>query len=59
MPAPIRRRMTPSIAAKPENLQPKMAELNAAAPDVRQVPTLDQVKSWVAEAKTLPRQVSC
>lgn len=51
--------MTPSIAAKPENLQPKMAELNAAAPDVRQVPTLDQVKSWVAEAKTLPRQVSC
>ena len=41
----------------PENLYPKMAEVNAATPKVRQVPSLEQVKSWVMEAKTLPRQV--
>ncbi len=30
-----------------------------AKPKVRQVPSLDQVKTWIAEAKTMPRQITC
>ena len=38
-----------------ENLCAKMAEVNAEKNLVRQVPGLDQVTSWVAQAGDLPR----
>lgn len=41
-----------------ENLFAAMTDLNAAKQLVRQVPSLDQVKSWVAQAADLPRVIS-
>ncbi|MEL6892026.1 MAG: DUF4332 domain-containing protein [Actinomycetota bacterium] len=41
-----------------ENLWKKMTELNATKRLVRQVPSLEQVKDWVAQAGDLPRVVS-
>ena len=43
---------------KADNLQAKMAEVNAQKQLVRRVPTLAEVTSWVDMAKTLPRVVS-
>ena len=40
------------------NLQAKMAEVNEAKNLVRQVPSLSQVESWVAQAKELPRVIT-
>jgi predicted flap endonuclease-1-like 5' DNA nuclease len=40
---------------KAENLQAAMAATNAEKKLVRQVPGLESVKGWIAEAKTLPR----
>ena len=41
-----------------ENLFAKMAEVNGVKRLVRQVPSVEQVKRWVAEAATLPRVIS-
>lgn len=41
-----------------ENLQKKMVEVNEEKKLVRQVPSLSQVESWVAQAKDLPRVVT-
>ncbi len=43
---------------KAENLTQKMTEVNAAKKLVRKLPTLDQVKDWVEQAKKLPRIIS-
>ena len=43
---------------KAENLQLKMAELNAEKNLVRKVPTTAQVEEWVAQAKELPRVIT-
>ena len=43
---------------KADNLQAKMAEVNAQKQLVRRVPNLAEVTSWVDMAKTLPRVVS-
>jgi len=40
-----------------ENLHKKMLEVNEEKKLVRSTPTLDQVNSWVDEAKTLPRGI--
>lgn len=42
---------------KPENLQPKLGETNAAKKLVRKLPALSQVAGWVAQAQALPRAV--
>ena len=39
---------------KPENLQPKLEEVNAANNLVRRVPSLKEVEKMVAQAKELP-----
>ncbi len=41
-----------------ENLQAKMAEVNAEKKLVRRVPTLSEVTSWIDQAKALPRAVT-
>ena len=41
-----------------ENLQQKMATMNAEKHLVRQVPTAPQVQNWIEQAKTLPRAVT-
>ncbi len=41
-----------------ENLWKKMTDVNASKRLVRQVPSLAQVKSWVAQAADLPRVVT-
>jgi len=41
-----------------ENLQLKMAEVNEKKNLVRKVPTVEQIKDWVAQAKDLPRVVT-
>ncbi len=41
-----------------DNLFAAMTDLNAAKRLVRQVPSVDQVKDWVAQAKKLPRVVT-
>jgi predicted flap endonuclease-1-like 5' DNA nuclease len=41
----------------PANLHAKMVEINAAKKLVRQLPSEQQVQSWIAEAKGLPRVV--
>lgn len=41
-----------------ENLFAAMTDLNATKKLVRQVPSLDQVKDWVAQAGTLPRVIT-
>ena len=43
---------------KPENLYEKMVSVNQAKKLVRKLPTLEQVKSWVEQAKKLPRVVT-
>lgn len=49
----------PELAQRnPENLQAKMAEVNEAKKLVRKIPTVSQVKNWVAQAKELPRVVT-
>ena len=49
----------PELAQRnPENLQKKMAEVNEAKKLVRKIPTVSQVKDWVAQAKELPRVVT-
>lgn len=42
----------------PENLRAKLAEVNQEKRLVRKLPSLSQVQSWVAQAKSLPRGVS-
>jgi predicted flap endonuclease-1-like 5' DNA nuclease len=41
-----------------ENLQQKMATMNAEKHVVRQVPTAPHVQNWIEQAKTLPRAVT-
>jgi predicted flap endonuclease-1-like 5' DNA nuclease len=41
----------------PENLYAKLVEVNAEKKLVKKSPTLDNVKSWVEQAKALPRKV--
>ncbi len=41
----------------PDNLCVKLAETNAEKKLVRRLPTMKEVTSWVAQAKTLPRKV--
>jgi predicted flap endonuclease-1-like 5' DNA nuclease len=41
-----------------ENLFAALTDVNAAKQLVRQVPSLDQVKNWIAQAKQLPRVIS-
>jgi len=49
----------PELAQRnPENLQLKMAEVNEQEKLVRKIPTVDQVKAWIAQAKELPRKVT-
>jgi len=43
---------------KAENLQAKMAEVNAEKNLVRRVPTLSEVTGWVESAKGLPKAVT-
>ncbi len=43
---------------KAENLHKKMGEVNAAKRLVRQLPTVDQVAAWVAQAGSLPRVIT-
>lgn len=42
---------------KAENLHAKMVEINTAKKLVRQLPSLQMVESWVAQAKALPRAI--
>jgi predicted flap endonuclease-1-like 5' DNA nuclease len=49
----------PELAQRnPDNLYPKLSEINKAKKLVRRLPTADQVKDWVAQAKRLPRVVT-
>jgi predicted flap endonuclease-1-like 5' DNA nuclease len=49
----------PELAQRnPQNLYPKLAEVNAVKKLVRRVPALSQVEDWVAQAKDLPRKVT-
>lgn len=41
----------------PENLHGKMAEVNEANKLVKRTPTLSEVKSWIEQAKDLPRMI--
>jgi len=41
----------------PENLHAKILEVNARDKLVRRAPTLNEVRQWVEEAKTLPRKI--
>jgi predicted flap endonuclease-1-like 5' DNA nuclease len=41
----------------PDNLYAKIMEINEAKKLVRRPPTLEDVKSWVEQAKKLPRKV--
>ena len=41
----------------PENLHAKMLEVNEKKNLVRRLPTLNEVKQWIAEAKKLPRKI--
>jgi predicted flap endonuclease-1-like 5' DNA nuclease len=41
----------------PENLHMKMREVNARDELVRKLPTLNDVTSWIDQAKTLPRKI--
>ncbi len=42
---------------RPEVLHARLGDANAARKLVRQLPTLDQVRSWVEHAKSLPRVI--
>ncbi len=49
----------PELAQRnPENLHPKLVEVNEEKKLVRQVPAQSQVVKWVEEAKNLPRKVT-
>ncbi len=49
----------PELATRnAENLQQKMAEVNADKKLVRKVPSAKQVTDWVAQAKELPRLIT-
>ena len=41
-----------------DNLHAKLLEINAAKELVRRLPTADQLRTWVEEAKTLPRVIT-
>jgi predicted flap endonuclease-1-like 5' DNA nuclease len=41
-----------------DNLHAKLSEVNTAKKVVRRLPTLDQLRAWVEEAKTLPRIIT-
>ncbi len=41
----------------PESLYAKLVEVNQAKNLVRRVPSLDQVRDWIEQAKALPRKV--
>jgi len=41
----------------PENLHDAMAGVNEAKKLVRRIPTLNQTKDWIEQAKTMPRRV--
>jgi predicted flap endonuclease-1-like 5' DNA nuclease len=41
----------------PENLHAKICEINEEKKLVRRPPTLNDVRTWIAQAKTLPRAV--
>jgi predicted flap endonuclease-1-like 5' DNA nuclease/NAD-dependent dihydropyrimidine dehydrogenase PreA subunit len=41
----------------PENLHAKLGEVNEQKKLVRRLPTLNEVKQWIEEAKTLPRKI--
>ena len=43
---------------KPENLTPKLAEVNAEKKLAKAVPSLDQVTAWVAAAKETEPMIS-
>ena len=48
----------PELAQRnPDNLYQKLLEVNAEKKLVRRLPTLDMVKSWVEQAKQLPRVI--
>jgi predicted flap endonuclease-1-like 5' DNA nuclease len=42
----------------PENLVTKMSEINKSKKLVRRMPTLKEAKSWIAQAKKLPRVIT-
>ena len=42
----------------PENLVAKITEINKVKKLVRRMPTLKEAKSWIAQAKKLPRVIS-
>lgn len=49
----------PELAQRnPDNLHPKLAAVNEERHLVRRLPTPDDVRAWVAAAKTLPRVVT-
>ena len=41
-----------------DNLYAKLSEINATKELVRRLPTADQLRAWVEEAKTLPRIIT-
>ncbi len=41
----------------PENLYQRLQEVNQAKQLVRRMPSLEQVRAWVEQARTLPRKV--
>ena len=41
----------------PENLYEKLEQVNEEKKLVKQLPTLDTVKKWIEQAKTLPKKV--
>jgi predicted flap endonuclease-1-like 5' DNA nuclease len=41
-----------------DNLHAKLSEVNAAKELVRRLPTADQLRAWVEEAKSLPRVIT-
>lgn len=49
----------PELAQRnPQNLFPKLAEVNVEKQLVRRLPALAQVEDWIAQAKELPRKVT-
>ncbi len=49
----------PELAQRnPENLHKKLLEVNAQKKLVRRPPSLNQVKSWVEQAKEMPRKLT-
>lgn len=49
----------PELAQRnPENLHQKLAQVNQEKKRVRQLPSENQVKNWVEQAKQLPRKLT-